>query len=323
MLSSVATSTTVRPLDGYLAALFALVVVVGLDDDPVWRTAFWVVIGVYVVSAFAAAQASPLSLVASPAIGAAVGLAVRYSVGTADERPDARRVAAVLRTRGIDVVRIERADEPGERYRNYAVTTAAGQRLAVEVFDRDLITSGAAYSVWRRVRIRSALSAAPVLSLERVAERRAVLAYAAMAAGVRVPRFVAGVPCGPDAVVLVYEDVGARRLEDPTDDQLGQLWGCVGQLHRAGITHRGLSAERVLVDGDRTGRPADPDRGHAVRVAAAHLAGPRAGPDDHRATGRCRASSTRRTGRTVARPNSPPPCRCCNRSRSRARPAPR
>lgn len=249
VLSSVATSTTVRPLDGYLAALFALVVVVGLDDDPVWRTAFWVVIGVYVVSAFAAAQASPLSLVASPAIGAAVGLAVRYSVGTADERPDARRVAAVLRTRGIDVVRIERADEPGERYRNYAVTTAAGQRLAVEVFDRDLITSGAAYSVWRRVRIRSALSAAPVLSLERVAERRAVLAYAAMAAGVRVPRFVAGVPCGPDAVVLVYEDVGARRLEDPTDDQLGQLWGCVGQLHRAGITHRGLSAERVLVDG--------------------------------------------------------------------------
>ena len=247
-LTDVAASNAVRPLDGYLAALFALVVVVGLDDDPVWRAAFWGVIGVYVVSAFAAAQASPLSLVASPAIGAAVGLAVRYAVGSADERPDARRVAGALRGRGIDVVRIERADDPVERYRNYAVTTGSGQRLAVEVFDRDLITSGAAYSLWRRMRIRSALSAPPVLSLERVAERRAVLAYAAMAAGVRVPAFVAGLPCGPDAVILAYEDIGGGRLQDPTDDQLGQLWHCVGQLHRAGVTHRGLSAGRILVD---------------------------------------------------------------------------
>src|SRR5262249_18469702 len=68
-LTTVGTSTAARPLDAYLAALFALAVVVGIGAEPTWRTVFWVVTGVYMVSAFAAAQASLLALVASPVIG--------------------------------------------------------------------------------------------------------------------------------------------------------------------------------------------------------------------------------------------------------------
>jgi uncharacterized membrane protein YbhN (UPF0104 family) len=249
-LTNVGSSGSVRPLDAYLAALFAFVVVVGLGDDPIWRAAFWAVTGVYVFSAFAAAQASPLSLLASPTIGAAVALAVRFAAGVANERPDAQRVAQALRHRGVDVVRLDRMPDEVDHFRSYAAITGGGDRLSVQVFDRDAITSGAMYRIYHRIRIRSAVSAPSALSLERVTQRRTLLAFAAMAAGVRVPRFIAGVPCGPDTIVLVYEDLAGTRLVEPTDAQLTRLWTDVTTLHRAAVTHGGLTAESLQQDGD-------------------------------------------------------------------------
>lgn len=247
-LTTVAAGTTARPLDAYLAALVALCAVVGVAAEPVWRTAFWLAIGVYVLSAFVAQQASVLSLVASLAIGATVGIAVRYVAGSANERPDGQRVADELRRRDIALCRIERRPGTGEPFRNYHATTVDGRPLTVQVFDRDLIASGALYGLYRRLRIRAAVAAPPALSLERVAERRSLLAMAAATAGVRTPPIVAGVPCGPDTIVLVYADVAARPLERPTTAQLDDLWRNVERLHHARMTNRGLTAGHILVD---------------------------------------------------------------------------
>src|SRR3954447_3583026 len=249
-LTSVPGGATSEPLDTYLTALYAFAAVLGVGSAPRWRRLLTAVTAVYVVSAFTSTQASLESLVLSPVLGLVIGTAVRYLVGSVNERPDGRRIAAELGRRGIDVARLQERVAGADGRREYLGTTPGGDRLTVRVFDRDLIASGAAYTVYRFLRLRAELAPSPALSLERVTEHSSLLSLAATAAGVATPRLVAGLPCGPDTVVLVYDSLPATPLEEPTDAQLDDLWRSVGRLHARSVTHRGLAAGAILVDPD-------------------------------------------------------------------------
>ena len=241
---------SVRPLDTYLAALLAFVAVVGVAQDPSWRGVLVAIIGLYVGSVFTTTGVSLLSLMLSLVIGAAVGIAVRYLAGSLNERPDARQIAAALAGRGIALRRLERIDSATEEHRSYLGTDTGGRDLQVLVLDRDVIVSGAVYNAYRLARIRTEVAPSPALSLERVAEHRSLLAMAAAAAGVAMPRLLAGVRCGPNAIALVYERVPGSPLREPTDRQLDELWTSVLKLHRSRVTHRGLRVANLLVRPD-------------------------------------------------------------------------
>lgn len=249
-LVRVGSSGSVRPLDTYLAALLAFTTVLGLAD-VVWRGLLASVIALYVLSVFTATQASLLSLALSLVVGATIGITVRYSAGSVNERPDAAQLAASLAERGIELASLLRIESTLDG-RSYEATTRGGHLLRVQVLDRDLLASGAVYNLYRLIRIRTDLAPAPALSLERVAEHRSLLAMAASAAGVPVPRLIAGVRCGPDTIVLVYEWRETTALTDPTPAQLDELWRAVTLLHRNRVTHRGLTPGQIRlgVDGD-------------------------------------------------------------------------
>ena len=247
-LTRVGAGGEVGPLDAYLGALLAFVTVIGLAGDPLWRGLIVAMTMVYVVSAFVGTQASLLSLLSSLTIGAIVGLLVRYVAGQPNDQPDGARIAAELGRGGSPVTRLERVPDRDEAHRTYLATTAIGEHLAVHVFDRDLIASGALHTIYRLIRVRPEMAPAPALSLERVAERRSLLAMAAVAADVTIPRLVAGVPCGPDTIVLAYEVLTGAPMLAPTDRQLDGLWRSVARLHHHRITHRGLTAGKILVD---------------------------------------------------------------------------
>ena len=69
-------------LDGYLAALVAYAAVLGLGGRQArWRTALWLLIGLYAVVNLSAATTTVLSLLISVLIGGAIGLGVRYAAG--------------------------------------------------------------------------------------------------------------------------------------------------------------------------------------------------------------------------------------------------
>jgi glycosyltransferase 2 family protein len=249
-LTIVGHGAAARPLDAYLAALFAFAVVIGIGAEPRWRATFWIGTGIYVVSAFVAAQASLLSLVASPTVGVFVATVVRYIIGSPNVRPGAARIAEQLNGRGLALVRIERMATSGDDYRAYVATDAAGCRRQVLALDRDLVASGAIYTFYRRLRLRADVALPAAFTLERVAERRALLALAAQDAGVLVPRLLAGVPCGPECIALAYEQVDGASPVDATDAQLAELWRDVATLHRRRITHRGLTVGRLLINDD-------------------------------------------------------------------------
>ena len=104
-----------RPLDSYLAALFAFSAVVGVADEALWRRLLGAVSTVYVLAAFTSTQASLLSLLLSATLGVVVGIAVRYVAGSVNERPDGYRIAAALAQRDLPVVRLEAAGAAARR----------------------------------------------------------------------------------------------------------------------------------------------------------------------------------------------------------------
>ena len=113
---------------------------------------------------------------------------------------------------------------------------------------------------------------------------------------------------GPDTVVLAYthEDgvtLAAQRTE-PTDAQLRQVWATVLRLHGHRVTHRALTADRILITGDGEVVLLDPGNGDVaasdlqMRLDLAQLLAELAllvGPD------RCGGCGARRGGRGETR----------------------
>ena len=264
----------VPALDPALAGLVAYATMVGLVGRPAWRNALWVAVGVYSVVHVGVLHTPLLTLLITVIAGRAIGLAVRYVAGSTSERPGALAIATALRAaelpvRAIRRIRTNGTAESGSRH--YAVTTAEGA-LDIVVFDRDQQAAGLFYRIYRSVRLLGPVSRSAPLSVDRVVERRALLSYAAEDAGVPTPRLRALVRVGPEAAVLAFEHHDGTTLagRNPgcSDEELKQIWDAVGQLHARRVTHRGLTADRILFTGDGQVMLLDPGDGD---VAASDL----------------------------------------------------
>jgi uncharacterized protein (TIRG00374 family) len=261
-------------LDPALAGLVAYATMVGLVGRPAWRNALWIAVGVYSVVHVGVLHTPMLTLLITVIAGRAIGLAVRYVAGSTSERPGALAIATALRAaelpvRAISRIRTNGTAEAGSRH--YAVTTADGA-LDIVVFDRDQQAAGLFYRIYRSVRLLGPVSRTAPLSVDRVVERRALLSYAAEDADVPTPRLRALVRVGPEAAVLAFEHHDgttlARRNPGCSDEELKRIWDAVAKLHARRVTHRALTADRILFTGDGQAMLLDPGDGD---VAASDL----------------------------------------------------
>ncbi|MGD0062107.1 MAG: lysylphosphatidylglycerol synthase transmembrane domain-containing protein [Streptosporangiaceae bacterium] len=278
----------VAALDPYLVGLVAYVTMISLVGRPSWRNALWVAVGVYSVVHVAALNTTVLSLLITLAAGRAIGLAVRYGAGSASQRPGARDIAAALAAAGVRVTAIRRVRQPragGPGSRHYAATanaatanaataneatpneatTAEATNLDVVVYDRDQQAAGAIYRVYRSVRLLGQVSRNAPLSVDHEVERRALLSYAAEDAGAPTPQLRALVRVGPEASVLAFTHHQGTTLADRnpgcSDAELRQIWDVVSRLHAHRVTHRALTADRILLTGDDQVMLLDPGDG--------------------------------------------------------------
>jgi uncharacterized membrane protein YbhN (UPF0104 family) len=252
-----ATHTHVNALDPYLAGLVAYVTMIGLTGRPGWRNALGLAIGVYAVVQLAALDTIGLSILLTMLAGRAIGLAVRYAAGSASQRPTALAIATALSAGGLAVTAIRRTREPragaaGSRY--YALTTQDASSLDLVVFDRDQQAAGTFYRLYRWIRVPGQVARTVPLSIDRTVERRALLSYAARDAGVPTPRLRTVIRVGADAAVLAYEHCEgimlARTNPGCTDEELGRVWDTVTRLHENHVTHRALTADRIMFTPD-------------------------------------------------------------------------
>ncbi|WNB85672.1 hypothetical protein [Cellulomonas sp. ATA003] len=194
----------------------------------------WVTVGIALITGAASLPGTGVALL----LGRAAGAAVRYVSGVQSERAYGPALVDGVRRAGFDPVRIDRVREaevaaeppttvgpPGTltgdppdaspaatraitRYsddRVYDLTTTGDGRLTVVVLDGDRQVIGALARLWRSLRLRG-IEGRSFVSLRQAAERAALLAYAAHAAGVRTPALLS-VAEADDSMLLVQERI--------------------------------------------------------------------------------------------------------------------
>ncbi len=284
IIMSTSTGLHTAALDPYLAGLVAYATIIGLTGRPGWRNALWLAIGVYAVVHLAATDTTVLSFLLTLLVGRTIGLGVRYAAGSPSLRPTATEIAAALNTSDRQVTEIRRLDpEPGERpdgdrladragSRHYIATTSTGDLLDVTIYDKDQQAAGAVYRLYRTVLLRGQVSRGAPLSVDRTVERRALLSYASEDAGAPTPQLRAVVRVGPEASALAHDHTDGTTLADRnpgcTDDELRAIWDAVAALHEHRVTHRALTADRILLRADGQVVLLDPGDGD---VAASDL----------------------------------------------------
>lgn len=277
---------TLPPAFAMVAALLTVAGPRGRRRTVDWSwSVLWITAGVLLITA----RVSLPGLVISLLVGRVAGMGVRYLSGVQSERAYGRSLVAGVRRAGLDPVRLSRvADDttdddaarlaqregtppveldgsPAARaltratgHRVYELTTRTGEELDVVVIDGDRQVVGGLTRLWRSIRLRG-IEGRSVVSLRQATSRAALLAYAARAAGVRTPRLLS-IAEAEDSMLLVQERPGAAvpladlPPERLTDELLQEIWAQLRLAHDAGIAHRALTSDVVLVD-DLVGRP--------------------------------------------------------------------
>lgn len=240
----------------------------------------WISLGVAVIVGLVTLPGAVMCVL----LGRATGLAMRYTFGVESGRAYGAALVDGIRRAGYTPVRLVRvhdvagtqpagdAGEPasgsgGEpaqatdlaavaitRYgdnRVYAMTTVDGERLDVIVLDGDRQVVGTLTRFWRSMRLRG-VDGRAVVSLRQAAERAALLSYAAWSAGVCTPRLL-GIAEAEDSMLLIQQHAhGALPLrdipdEDLTDEVLDAIWEQLSVAHGAGLAHRALTADSILI----------------------------------------------------------------------------
>jgi glycosyltransferase 2 family protein len=270
----------VAALDPYLAGLVAYATIIGLSGRPGWRNALWLAVGVYGLVHLAATNTTLLSFLLTLLVGRTISLGIRYAAGSPSLRPSATEIATALNSADRQLTAMCRlrpgaksprtVDRSGSRH--YAATTSRGDQLDITVYDRDQQAAGAVYRLYRSLLLRGQVSRGAPLSADRTVERRALLSYAAEEAGAPTPRLRAVVRVGPEATVLANDHHDgttlAERNPGVTDAELRNIWDAVQVLHEHRVTHRSLTADRILLTGDDQVMLLDPGDGD---VAASDL----------------------------------------------------
>ncbi|MEV4440122.1 flippase-like domain-containing protein [Streptomyces sp. NPDC049577] len=247
------------PVHGYLAPVIAYMTAVGMSRRPRWRVAMWAVLLLDAFAVLVNGYTTPFSIMVTVLIGWTVAYGTLYAVGSPNVRPTGQHLLAGLRRVGFKPVTAMRTEDPAEaeqspdRGRHYTVTLEDGPPLDVTVVDREQQAQGFFYRLWQRLALRGITQRRSLQSLRQALEQEALLAYAAIAAGANAPKLIATSELGPDAVMLVYEHVGARTLdatptEELTDELLTGAWQQVQALQSRRIAHRRLDGDALLVD---------------------------------------------------------------------------
>lgn len=238
----------------------------------------WVVLGVAVITGLLTLPAALLSVL----IGRASGLTLRYAFGVTSERAYGAALVDGIRRAGFAPRRLVRVHDIGVEgndtaelatdlaavaitrigdNRVYAMTTVDGERLDVVVLDGDRQVVGVLTRFWRSMRLRG-IEGRAVVSLRQAAERAALLSYAAWSAGVCTPRLL-GIAEAEDSMILIQEHArGAVPLRDVppeavTDAVLDAIWEQLAIAHGAGLAHRAITSDVVLVNPDAESCPED------------------------------------------------------------------
>jgi glycosyltransferase 2 family protein len=238
-------------------ALLASAVAVTVAASPwlsrPWRQAAWITLFAVAAARLVAGTVLPMELILALAAGVTVGAGVLVTLGVPDRRMGPDGIAAALRSAGLPVSSVARADVEAKGSRPFFAVTDDGRHLFIKAVGSDQRDADLLYRAYRFARLRDVGDTRPAASLIQAVEHQALVGMMAEHAGVRVPRVDRVIKAADGTALLAMERVDGSSLdrlpaERISDGVLRGLWAEVTRLHHAGIAHRALRATNVMVD---------------------------------------------------------------------------
>lgn len=218
-----------------------------------WRRAAWLTIGLAVLIRLLTATQAPVNVAVMVALGGVVGSAVLVAFGSPQRRPGAGFLRDELATAGLIVGDL--TDEMSRSGRRTYVASSEDGDLHVAYLDRDDRDADLLARFLRTLRAHSVDEDALAVRPQARVAHEGLVTMLSERAGVRVPHLRAVVPTENDSAIIAFDAPPGRALEELESTDLGDvvlddLWRQLGALHRAGISHRTLTARHIFVDGD-------------------------------------------------------------------------
>ena len=221
------------------------------------------------VASAALEVALPGGVLAGLAVGVAVAATVHLVFGSPGGRPGPHEVATALAGLGVEIDTITPAAFQPEGVLLLDAVDTDGHELQVKVYGRDAWDGQALATAWRFLMYREAGSSITFSRLQLV-EHEAFLTLLAERVGTAVqPVVVAGMTDEGDALLVTQRGgtpLGTAAIVQIDDSVLDRLWAGIASLHRAGIAHGRLDADRIVL-GDN-GQPGYTDFGAATVAAS-------------------------------------------------------
>ena len=219
-----------------------------------WRQVGWIAVIALMLVRTLTSEMS-FGSVQAVLLGWFAGAAAIVIVGAPARRAGAESIASGLATVGLAVDQITPASVDARGSTPYFAVTPDGERLFVKVLGRDERSADLMFRLYRKLQRRDLGDERPFSSLRRAIEHEALLALAARDLGIRTPRLRALAVAEPESLVLAYDAVAGRSLDqldpnDVTDEVLDAIWQAIADLRRHGIAHRDLRLANVFLGDD-------------------------------------------------------------------------
>ena len=267
-VGSFAGSNPSFPGSGLLAGVTAALVFGSPWLTSRWRRTGWAVLAVLVLIRVGFSADPSADVVAAIGLGIVVGSAMLLLRGAPSLEPSAPELLAALRDTGITPTAVRQV-APGHTTLTYRVSRDDGDDIHLGLRTPHDRSADALTHMWKSIRLRPDAVDAPFNTIRQRVEHEALSLELARRSGARVPALIGMLAAGEESVGVLEEQVDGTPLaglgsaeggttnprsgaatEVVTDSVLADIWQQVGLLHNAGIAHRGLVLDRVIVDSD-------------------------------------------------------------------------
>jgi uncharacterized membrane protein YbhN (UPF0104 family)/membrane-associated phospholipid phosphatase len=236
----------------HVAVAAALTVAAGPYLGRSGRRMAWLVTGLIAVARVYVGVHLPIDVVGGLGLGVAAGSLTLLVLGTPvlGSAPD--QVRRLLAIAGIGVTAVDPVGAGGQRVRCLGVD---GDVYLAKVLDWDAPDQGWLSRVWRLAAYREVYAPVTPASPAHRADRAAHAMLLAQRGGVRCPDLVATPDLGHQISLVVRRWVDGTALAELPDERLDDevvedAFAQLAALHAAGVVHRGLGPDHLLVDGD-------------------------------------------------------------------------